>query len=95
MPNGGTINISASSDQRSVLIRVRDTGPGITPEIRPRLFEPFVTAGKANGLGLGLAFSQQVVNDHGGKIWVEPTRRGACFALRLPRTSPQKVARLS
>jgi signal transduction histidine kinase len=95
MPNGGTINVSASSDQRSVLIRVRDTGPGITPEIRPRLFEPFVTAGKANGLGLGLAFSQQVVNDHGGKIWVEPTRRGACFALRLPRTSPQKVARLS
>jgi signal transduction histidine kinase len=70
MPNGGTINLSASSDQRSVLIRVRDTGPGITPEIRARLFEQFVTAGKANGVGLGLALSQQVVNDHGGKIQI-------------------------
>jgi signal transduction histidine kinase len=95
MPNGGTINVSAISDQRSILIRVRDTGPGITPKIRARLFEPFVTAGKANGVGLGLAFSQQVVNDHDGKIWVESTRRGTCFALRLPRTSRPKVARSS
>jgi len=90
MPNGGAINISAISEQRSVLIRVRDTGPGIAPEIRPRLFQPFATAGKESGIGLGLAFSSQVVIDHGGKIWEESTHRGACFALRLPRTVPQK-----
>jgi two-component system, NtrC family, sensor histidine kinase HydH len=87
MPNGGTINISAVSGQRSVLIRVRDTGPGIPPEIRGRLFQPFASRGKAGGIGLGLAFSRQVVVNHRGEIWAESTRRGACLALRLPRTN--------
>ncbi len=90
MPNGGTIHISAASIGRSVVFRVRDTGPGITPEIRDRLFQPFVTAGKANGVGLGLAFSRQAVIDQGGDMWVEPSPNGgACFAFRLPRTLPQ------
>jgi signal transduction histidine kinase len=92
MPNGGTISISVIPGQRSVLIRVRDTGPGIAPEIRGRLFQRFVTTGKAGGIGLGLAFARQAVIDHGGKMWVESTARGACFALRLPRTIPQKSA---
>jgi signal transduction histidine kinase len=89
LPNGGAINISATSDQRSVWIRIRDTGPGITPEIRSRLFQPFATTGKASGIGLGLAFSRQAVIDHGGKIWAESIHPGACFAVRLPRTIPQ------
>lgn len=88
MPNGGIINVSAISDERSVLIRVRDTGPGITPEIRRRLFQPFATAGKETGIGLGLAFSRQAVIDHGGKIWAQSIHQGACFAVRLPRTIP-------
>jgi signal transduction histidine kinase len=88
MPNGGTIHISAVSNRHSVLIRVRDTGPGITPEIRGRLFQPFATAGKASGIGLGLAFSRQAVIDHGGEMWVESYTQGACFAFRLPRTTP-------
>lgn len=92
MPDGGTIHISAVSDRRSVLIRVRDTGPGITPEIRGRLFQPFATAGKASGIGLGLAFSRQAVIDHGGEMWAESSHRGACFAFRLPRTIPQASA---
>lgn len=85
MPKGGTIHISAVSDSRSVFIRVRDTGPGIPPEIRGRLFQPFATAGKASGIGLGLASSRQAVIDHGGEIWAEQPLRGACFAVRLPR----------
>jgi signal transduction histidine kinase len=88
LPNGGTIRISAISDHRSVLIRVRDSGPGIPPEIRGRLFQPFATARKANGIGLGLASSRQAVIDHGGRIWAESSRRGACFAVRLPRMAP-------
>jgi signal transduction histidine kinase len=92
MPNGGTIRIAAIAEGSSILIRIRDTGPGITPEIRGRLFQPFATAGKADGIGLGLAFSQQVVTDHGGKIWVESTKRGACFAFRLPGMIPQESA---
>jgi two-component system, NtrC family, sensor histidine kinase HydH len=84
MPNGGTIRISAFLQHDSVLIEVRDTGPGIAPEIRDRLFQPFATAGKASGIGLGLAFSRQTVIDHGGDIWAESSSRGACFAFSLP-----------
>jgi two-component system, NtrC family, sensor histidine kinase HydH len=86
MPDGGTIRISALLERHSVLIKVRDTGPGIAPEIRDRVFQPFVTAGKSSGLGLGLAFSQQAVIDHGGRMWVESNSHGACFAFCLPRT---------
>ena len=85
MPTGGSIQISTIAAESSVVIRVRDTGPGIAPEIRDRLFQPFVTARKPNGWGLGLAHSRQVVIDHGGDMWLEsPPGRGACFAFRLP-----------
>lgn len=86
MPQGGTIRVSAVTEPRSALIRVRDTGPGIAPELMDRLFQPFVTAGKANGIGLGLALSRQVAIDHGGEIWAESSREGASFVIRLPRS---------
>jgi signal transduction histidine kinase len=92
MPTGGMIKISAVCDRHSVLIRVRDTGPGIPPEIRDRLFQPFATARKANGVGLGLASSRQAVTDHGGQLWAESSRRGAWFAVRLPRLLPRPPA---
>ena len=85
MPEGGTIHISTVSAGSSVLLRIRDTGPGISPEIRDRLFHPFATAGKTHGVGLGLAFSRQVAIDHGGEIWAESPESGACFVIRLPR----------
>ena len=93
MPDGGTIRISALRQRHSVLIKVRDTGPGIDPEIRDGLFQPFATAGKVNGLGLGLAFSRQAVVDHGGEIWAESPPHGACFAVRLPiiPTTPNRL----
>ena len=84
MPTGGTIDISAVFDQYSVVVQVSDSGPGIPPEIRHRLFQPFATAGKANGFGLGLALSRQAVIDHGGEMWAESSRHGACFSFRLP-----------
>lgn len=86
MPGGGTLRISATPERYSVLIKVRDTGPGIAPEIRDRIFQPFATAGKANGLGLGLALSRRAVVDHGGQMWAESGSQGACFAFRLPST---------
>jgi signal transduction histidine kinase len=92
MPNGGTIHISAAPDSGSVLIRVRDTGPGISPKIRGRLFQPFATAGKANGVGLGLAFSRQAVIEHGGDMWAESSHQGACFSFRLPGTVRSPIA---
>lgn len=92
MLSGGIVRISALAVGPSILIKVRDTGPGIAPGIRDRLFQPFATAGKPGGLGLGLALSRQAVIDHGGDMWAESTARGACFILRLPRTRPQQPA---
>jgi signal transduction histidine kinase len=85
MPDGGRVHISASAERDSALITVEDTGPGIAPEIRPNLFQPFVTAGKRNGLGLGLALTRQTVIEHGGDMWVESEPgHGARFVFRLP-----------
>jgi signal transduction histidine kinase len=85
MPEGGEVRISAAPEEGSVLIRVEDNGPGIAPEIRSKLFQPFVSAGKRNGLGLGLALSRQTVLDHGGEMWVESQPgQGARFCFRLP-----------
>jgi len=85
MPEGGRIRISAQKQNGFVITEVSDTGPGIAPEIRDSLFEPFVSAGKKNGLGLGLALSRQTVLDHGGDMSAESEPgHGACFRLRLP-----------
>jgi signal transduction histidine kinase len=85
MPRGGEVRISAELVAESVVVHVDDTGPGIAPEIRPELFRPFVTAGKRDGLGLGLAFTRQTLLDHGGDIWVDRAPGGgARFSLRLP-----------
>jgi signal transduction histidine kinase len=85
MPGGGEVRIVSRREPGSIMVTVQDTGPGISPEIRSRLFQPFVTAGKKNGLGLGLALSRQTLVDHGGEMWIETTgERGARFGLRLP-----------
>jgi len=85
MPGGGSLEISAQTSNGSVVVSVQDTGPGIAPEIRPRLFQPFATAGKKNGIGLGLALSHQTVLDHGGELWEDSSAAsGACFFVKLP-----------
>jgi signal transduction histidine kinase len=84
-PVGGAIHVSAATEPDAVLIEVADTGPGISPEIREHLFQPFVSSGKKNGLGLGLALSRQTILDHGGDMWVESEPgHGARFFIRLP-----------
>ena len=65
-------------------IAVCDTGPGISPEIATRLFDPFCTT-KPNGTGLGLAISRTIVKAHQGALEYRPNvPRGACFHVRLP-----------
>jgi signal transduction histidine kinase len=83
MPRGGQIRIAARKVGDCALIDIEDSGPGIPPEICDRLFDPFVTAGKKDGLGLGLAQSRRTVRDHGGDMWIEPAD-GARFVIRLP-----------
>jgi signal transduction histidine kinase len=84
MPDGGAVEISAALEGDSAVVYVRDNGPGIAPEIRANLFQPFVT-GKRSGLGLGLALTREAVLEHGGEMWVESEPgRGARFGIRLP-----------
>ena len=52
--------------------------------IAPQLFQPFVTAGKKNGMGLGLALSRKTVLSHGGDLWAEQNQTGAKFVMKLP-----------
>lgn len=85
LPNGGSIQVAAHKEDKGVIVAVEDSGPGIPESIRARLFQPFVTAGKKNGMGLGLALSRQTVLDHGGDLWSDGEfRKGARFVMRLP-----------
>ncbi len=67
---------------------VEDSGDGIAEEIAENLFDPYVTT-KTSGSGLGLAIVQKIVDEHGGVVWVENSKKGgARFIVRLPLLSP-------
>jgi signal transduction histidine kinase len=91
MPKGGKIRIAARKEGDCALIEVEDSGPGVPAEIYGQLFEPFVTRGKKDGLGLGLALSRRTVRDHGGDMWIEPAD-GARFVIRLPLSGVSTAA---
>ena len=82
MPDGGLIRVTAERNAGAALVRVCDSGPGIAPELLPRLFEPFSSLGKKNGMGLGLALSRQTLLDHAGNLTLDsvpgPAPRSCC-----------------
>ena len=82
----GTISISTRVTDREVIVSVKDTGEGIDPKIRPKLFSRFAT-NSSQGTGLGLYISKSVVEAHGGRMWAEDNidrRHGATFYFSLP-----------
>lgn len=88
---GGWIALRGRMGEGTVALTVEDRGPGIAPEDRPHLFEPFyrgrgVAPGAVPGSGLGLALVRQIVESHGGTVEVAPgpEGRGSAFTLRLP-----------
>ena len=87
--SGGEISISleacsATGEAGAIRLTVRDTGPGIAPEILPRIFDPFYTT-KPEGTGLGLAISYGIVREHRGTIDVESLPgKGTTFILTFP-----------
>jgi two-component system sensor kinase FixL len=66
-----------------VQFTVRDTGPGLAPESRDKVFEPFYTT-KADGIGIGLPLSRSIADAHGGRLWAGAEAQGAAFHLVLP-----------
>ena len=87
-----TIRIGVSRQGDQIVFRVSDDGPGIPTEESQRIFESFyqVNASLArisSGAGLGLAICQGLVRAHGGEIWVEKQKRGACIAFSIPLVS--------
>jgi two-component system, LuxR family, sensor kinase FixL len=72
------------AEAEMVVVSVRDTGSGISEDIAPQLFQPFVTT-KRQGMGVGLSISRTIIEAHGGRIWVEPNPAGGTvfrFTLR-------------
>ncbi len=85
MSHGGQLAVSTERTGEAVELRFTDSGPGVPEELRERIFEPFVSYGKQEGAGLGLAVAERIVEEHGGSIEVEsPGAGGATFIVRLP-----------
>jgi signal transduction histidine kinase len=94
MPDGGRIKLATRSVPEAMEISVSDSGVGLTPEERDRLFTPYYTS-KQHGTGLGLAIVQSVVSDHRGSISVSSgPGPGATFTIRIPRLSEQPAGDL-
>jgi len=87
MPEGGTLTLATQTVEHEVLWRVRDTGPGIPPELHEQVFEPFFTTkGPGQGTGLGLSTCFGIVAQHGGRLELESAPgQGTTFKVWLPR----------
>jgi two-component system NtrC family sensor kinase len=95
MPGGGAIWLETACDaeKEGVLFRVRDSGPGIPPEVLPQIFEPFFTTKEdQQRTGLGLAVAQSICEQHGGEIAVRSRPgEGTEFTVRLPAAAAVAV----
>jgi signal transduction histidine kinase len=84
MDGRGTITVAVAGAADEATIEVRDSGPGIPPQIRSRVFDPFFTT-KARGGGLGLAIARRGIELHGGALMLDcPAAGGTVATIRLP-----------
>jgi K+-sensing histidine kinase KdpD len=90
MQKGGILTIYAIQVDSFVLIEFSDTGIGMPPEVKEKMFEPFVTFGKKVGTGLGMAITKKIVDDHKGRIEVDSTLgKGTTIRIYLPLSQQQ------
>ncbi len=86
MPDGGSLDISVKRDDGNVLMLFADTGLGIDPEVRDKVFDPFFsTKGPTKGTGLGLSICYSIIKDHGGTIEIDSEKgKGTRFTIKIP-----------
>ena len=85
MPDGGKLFVSTTVESHSVKISFKDNGIGIPESVRERIFEPFMSQGKKEGMGLGLPIAENIIKKHEGTISVESELgEGAIFYISLP-----------
>jgi two-component system sensor histidine kinase HydH len=95
MPDGGQLEVTTQRNDNggSIIIEFADSGPGISPEIKPHLFDPFFTT-RADGTGLGLALCREIVVQHDGTIeCLGPAGHGAWFRINLPADRTTEIGR--
>jgi len=81
----GQVLLDVRESKNQIEIRITDNGPGVAEAIRDRLFQPFISHGKRNGIGLGLAICQKILQDHGGDAQLECSAAGkTVFRFTLP-----------
>jgi signal transduction histidine kinase len=84
MPDGGNLTVSAQRNGAEALVSISDSGRGMTKEEAQNLFVPFFTT-KSDGTGLGLAYAQRIISEHGGKIdCATAPGHGSTFSIQLP-----------
>jgi signal transduction histidine kinase len=80
------VQIHLTEVDERIYVTILDNGPGIPASVRKTLFDPFVTAGKPNGTGLGLTMARRVAEEHGGSVCIEESNReGTVFTLSLAK----------
>ncbi|APF20350.1 two-component system, NtrC family, sensor histidine kinase KinB [Caldithrix abyssi DSM 13497] len=96
-PRYGKVELSVSMGKKALRFSVKDNGPGIPKEAQQLIFEKFVRIGKFEesedgNIGLGLAIAREIVNKHGGKLWVESAPgRGSEFFFEIPLNLKQET----
>jgi two-component system, NtrC family, sensor histidine kinase HydH len=83
MPTGGNLVLGASARNGELLVEIADTGPGIAPEIQKDLFKPYFST-KDRGTGMGLALTEKLIGQHGGRIDLKTSPLGTTFAIAIP-----------
>jgi signal transduction histidine kinase len=83
-PERDQIRISGRREGSVTELQISDTGPGLPPASREKLFEPFLASGRRGGTGLGLAIASELVQAHGGEIRLVDGTIGATFRITVP-----------
>jgi two-component system, LuxR family, sensor kinase FixL len=85
-----SLTISTSAEEDMITVAIEDSGSGISDELAPQLFQPFVTSKEA-GMGIGLSICRTIIEAHGGRIWFEPAAEGGTiFQFTLPKAEVEE-----